>query len=118
MSKVDLSRTFEVKDVFTEHPDVDVIMLKDGTFIGINSESIVHYHGELFADDCESILRPDTREYLSVYEDGTQKKRKTEEVRTHFVNTRLIRDIELLDVGESLNWTDGIGQNLSVVRTR
>lgn len=109
---------FEIKSIYTEFPDVDVIELKDGTFIGINSETIVHYHGELFADDNEIISRPDTKEYLSVHDDGVQRKWHSDQIDQVFSDKTLISAIKILDVGGSVNWHDGIAQSLSVVRTR
>ena len=110
--------SFEIKKVYTEHPDVDVIELKDGTFIGINSETIIHYHGELFADDCERILRPNKSKYLAVYNDGVRKSFSVGGIRENFDDQQLENDILCLGVGQSVNWDDGISQSLSVVRTR
>jgi len=111
-------KSFEIKKIYTEYPDVDVIELKDGTFIGINSETIVHYHGELFADDNVTINRPDRRKYLAVYCDGTQKQWMVNEINIVFEDKELATGILLLELGESLNWNDGISQALSVVRVK
>lgn len=114
-----MKNMFEIKKVYTTHPDIDVVELKDGTFVGITSETIVHYHGELFADDCETIVRPDKRKFIIVWNDGAQVQQVLKGIEeTLEGNKRLTNDVHMLDVGESLNWSDGISQSLSVVRTQ
>ena len=112
-------KSFEIKKVYTESPDVDVIELKDGTFICITSETICHYRGELFADDCETITRPDKRKFLGIYSDGSQQNWSVDMIEDIFNSIRRLEQaILLLDLGESLNWNDGTAPALSVVRTR
>ena len=39
-----------IEKIFCEYPDVEVIQLKDGSYIGINDECICYYKKELFED--------------------------------------------------------------------
>lgn len=51
-----MSQSKFIKESYKEHPDVDVLELSDGTYIGVSGDCICYYDKELFEDGvCHSV---------------------------------------------------------------
>ena len=115
---------FEMKRICSEHPDVDVVELRDGTFVGITEECICYYPEELFSDG-QCVSREDKsndRTFLCVWGEGYPE-RKPEEHNIRFFSTYSgfsdtnCNEISELAIGESIT-LKGVLETMSVVRTK